>query len=109
MLFQAIKHPLVDIMIGVEQARSLTYGAAAALDESDPSDEADDSLARMAKARAGDVYFYAANRGVQFHGGFGFTIDCDIHFYLKRAMWSRATLGDSIHHRRHLAHSLFED
>ena len=103
--FQAIKHPLVEIMIGVEHARSLAYGAAADLDA---SDEVDDTLARMAKASASEVFWYAADRGIQFHGGFGFTIDCDMHFYLKRAMWSRATLGDAAHHRAALAAKLLD-
>jgi alkylation response protein AidB-like acyl-CoA dehydrogenase len=41
------------------------------------------------------------------YGGFGFTWDSDIHFYFKRMLYSRATLGDSAHHRRHIAARLF--
>ncbi|HXQ22469.1 MAG TPA: acyl-CoA dehydrogenase [Candidatus Acidoferrales bacterium] len=95
--FQAVKHPLVNVLIGVEHARSLVYAASAALDAGAPDAEL---LARMAKAHAGDTYVFAASRAVQFHGGFGFTIDCDAHFYLKRAQASRPAFGDAAHHRR---------
>jgi acyl-CoA dehydrogenase len=95
--FQAVKHPLVNVLIGVEHARSLVYAAASALDAGAPDAEL---LARMAKAQASDTYVFAASRAVQFHGGFGFTIDCDAHFYLKRAQASRPAFGDAPHHRR---------
>jgi alkylation response protein AidB-like acyl-CoA dehydrogenase len=102
--FQAVKHPIVDMMIGCEHARSLALGAAVARTQDPRRAEA---LARSAKAYAGDAYLFAAKKGVQLHGGFGFTWDCDVHFYFKRAMWSRGTLGDGVFHRRHLADALF--
>jgi alkylation response protein AidB-like acyl-CoA dehydrogenase len=104
--FQAVKHPIVDMMSGVELARSLACGAAAALDAVTPSSEVH---ARMAKALAGDVYAQAVRKGVQIHGGYGFTWDCDVHFYFRRALWSRPMLGDAIHHRKRLAAVLLGD
>ncbi len=103
--FQAVKHPIVDMMCGVELARSLACGAAAALDAGTPSAEVH---ARMAKALASDVYASAVRKGVQIHGGYGFTWDCDVHFYFRRALWSRPMLGDGIHHRRHLSKLLLD-
>ena len=103
--FQAVKHPIVDMMCGIELARSLALGAAAALDNNSAGAE---TLARMAKAQISDVYCNAVRKGVQLHGGYGFTWDCDVHFFFRRAMWSRAMLGDGIHHRRWLAERLFE-
>ena len=103
--FQAVKHPIVDVMIGIELARNHVLGAAAALDH----DSADAEIsARMAKSLASDVFATAVRKGVQLHGGYGFTIDCDMHLYFKRALWSRATLGDGPHHRRHLAAALLD-
>jgi alkylation response protein AidB-like acyl-CoA dehydrogenase len=102
--FQAVKYPIVDMMCGVELARSLACGAAAALDAGTPSAEVH---ARMAKALAGDVYAQAVRKGVQLHGGYGFTWDCDVHLYFRRALWSRPMFGDAIHHRRRLAGVLF--
>ena len=103
--FQAVKYPIVDMMCGIELARSLAVGAASALDAGSPGAE---TLARMAKAQISDVYCNAVRKGVQLHGGYGFTWDCDVHFFFRRAMWSRAMLGDGIHHRRWLAERLFE-
>jgi alkylation response protein AidB-like acyl-CoA dehydrogenase len=95
----------VDVLIGVELARNHALGAAAALDHA-----ADDAEipARMAKSLASDVFATAVRKGVQLHGGYGFTIDCDMQLYFKRALWSRATLGDGPHHRRRLAEALVE-
>lgn len=103
--FQAVKHPLVDLMIGVELARSLVYGTAALFAEGN----LDDALiaARMAKAHASEVFAGAVQRGVQLHGGFGFTWEADLHFFFKRMLATRASFGDAAHHKRKLAASLF--
>ncbi|MEX2207099.1 MAG: acyl-CoA dehydrogenase family protein [Myxococcota bacterium] len=98
--FQAVKHPLVNVLIGVESLRSLVYAAASALDVESADAE---TLARMAKAQASDVYVFAAARAVQLHGGFGFTLDCDAHLYLKRAQTTRPAFGDAMAQRRWLA------
>jgi alkylation response protein AidB-like acyl-CoA dehydrogenase len=103
--FQAVKHPVVDMMIGCEYARSLAVGAAVAR-RSDPVRA--EALVRSAKAHAGDAFLFASKKGVQLHGGFGFTWDCDVHFYFKRALWSRVTLGDAAFHRRHIARMMFD-
>ena len=100
-----MKFPIVDMMCGIELARSLAVGAAAALDHQGAGAE---TLARMAKAHASDVFANAVRKGVQLHGGYGFTWDCDVHFFFRRALWNRAMLGDGIHHRRVLAELLFE-
>ena len=104
--FQAVKHPIVNMMLDVELARSLALAAAAAIDN-DPTEC--ERPARMAKAFASDAFPAAAGVAIQLHGGFGFTWDCDAHFYLKRALWSRASFGDAVHHRRALAASLFDN
>jgi acyl-CoA dehydrogenase len=101
--FQAVKHPLVNVLIALEHGRSLVYAAAAALDADAPDAEL---LARMAKAQLNETYMFAAARAVQSHGGFGFTIDCDVHFYFKRAYTSRPAFGDAMHHRRWIADRL---
>ncbi len=104
--FQAVKHPVVDLMVGVELARTLVLGAAAAIDH---APDACEVPARMAKAMASDVYATAVRKGVQLHGGYGFTWDCDVHYFFKRALWSRAMFGDAVHHRRHLGEVLMGD
>jgi len=103
--FQAIKHPLVNVLIAVEQLRTLVYAAASALDAGEP--EAD-RLARMAKAAASEAYPFACSRAVQFHGGYGFTEDCDAHLYLRRALASRPAFGDAREQRAAIAASLLD-
>ena len=103
--FQAVKHPLVNALVGIEQTRSLVYAAATAIDS---GSEGAQELARMAKAHASDVYVFAASRAIQLHGGFGFTIDCDAHLYFKRAQASRPAWGDAAHHRKWLASHLID-
>ncbi len=101
--FQAVKHPIVETLVGVEEARSLYVGAACALDH-DPA-RADVSC-RMAKAVASDVLADASKRGVQLHGGIGFTWECDVHLYFRRMLWARGTLGDSAYQRARLGAAL---
>jgi alkylation response protein AidB-like acyl-CoA dehydrogenase len=101
--FQAIKHPLVNVLIAIESLRTLVYAAASALDAGDSEAE---RLARMAKAAASEAYPFACSRAVQFHGGYGFTEDCDAHLYLRRALSSRPALGDGREHRAAIASTL---
>jgi alkylation response protein AidB-like acyl-CoA dehydrogenase len=103
--FQAVKHPLVEILARVELTRSLVYRAAAAIDH---APEESERLARMAKAHASDTYALAAAKAVQLHGGIGFTWECDVQLYFKRAQWSRAAFGDAAHHRRRIAEILLD-
>jgi alkylation response protein AidB-like acyl-CoA dehydrogenase len=57
----------------------------------------------MAKAAASEAYPFACSRAVQFHGGYGFTEDCDAHLYLRRALASRPAFGDGREHRAAIA------
>lgn len=98
--FQAVKHPLVDLMSMIDCARSHTYNAASAI-SFDP-DEAEKS-ARMAKAAASDAAAYACSRSLQFHGGIGFTWGCFIHIYFKRQKHSQMLMGDASYQRAKLA------
>ena len=101
--FQAVKHPLVDAMIGIDRARSLVYHAACQIDIG--ADDAD-YVARMAKSAASDAGAYASDRSVQLHGGIGFTWECDVHIFFKRSMHNQTLYGDGAHQRRKLADSL---
>jgi alkylation response protein AidB-like acyl-CoA dehydrogenase len=98
--FQAVKHPLVDVMILTDRARSLLYHAASLVDAED-SDAL--TAARMAKSAASDAGAYASDRSVQLHGGIGFTWECDVHLFFKRSLHNQALFGDGVHQRRKLA------
>ncbi|MCP3985059.1 MAG: acyl-CoA/acyl-ACP dehydrogenase [bacterium] len=101
--FQAVKHPLVDVMVGVDRARSLLYHAACCIDEGSEDAEA---AARMAKSAASDAGAYASDRSVQLHGGIGFTWESDVHIFFKRSLHNQTLYGDGTHQRRLLADRL---
>lgn len=101
--YQALKHPCADILVGLERARSHVAHAATLLADGDDAEIA----LRMAKVEAGDSLLMAGDRAVQFHGGLGFTYDCDAQLYLRRALWLQAWFGDAAHHRRQLADRLW--
>lgn len=105
--YQALKHPTVDIYCGMENARSFTYHGATLVDDGALSADAEIAC-RMAKAEATDLIAWAGDRAVQFHGGIGFTWDCDSTLFIRRAQWSRQAFGDAMHHRRHLASLLLD-
>ena len=44
----------------------------------------------MAKAEAGGAYSFAADRAIQFHGGFGFTMIAMPSFIAAEQLWVRA-------------------
>ncbi|HEY5646232.1 MAG TPA: acyl-CoA dehydrogenase family protein [Pseudomonadales bacterium] len=98
--FQAVKHPLVNMMICADETRSLVYAAACAYD-TDPDDAR--RTAHLAKASASDTASFCANRSTQLHGGIGFTWESDVQIYHKRQMHSQFLLGDGAWHRQQLA------
>lgn len=105
--YQALKHPTVDIYCGVEDARSFCYHAASLVNDEPLSHDAEIAC-RMAKVSAGQTMSYAGDRAVQFHGGIGFTWDCDSTLFIRRGQWSHQVFGDAIHHRKRLASLLLD-
>ena len=98
--FQAVKHPLANMMIDIDRARSLVYNAACAID-TQPATAA--HCARMAKACASDMADFCSGRSVQLHGGIGFTWECDVHLYFKRQKHNQLLFGDATYQRAKLA------
>lgn len=105
--YQALKHPTVDIYCGMEDARSFVYHAATLVDDGPLSSDAEVAC-RMAKTQATEVMSFAGDRSVQFHGGIGFTWDCDSTLFIRRAQWTRQAFGDASHHRKHLGKLLLD-
>jgi len=101
--FQAVKHPVVNMMIMIDQAKSLVYNAACAIDD---EPESAMKFARMANAMGSDVASFCSNRAIQFHGGIGFTWECYLHLYTKRQKHNQVMYGDSKYQRAKLAELL---
>lgn len=101
--YQAIKHKLADVLIAVELARPLLYGAALSLaDES--ADTARDVSA--AKAAAAEAALVAARSSLQTHGAIGFTQEHDLSLLLLRVQALRPAWGDPGWHRRRVLEAL---
>jgi len=98
--FQAVQHQCADMLLMTESARSATYYAAWALSEGGPSASLGVSVA---KAYCTDAYREVGNRGVQIHGGMGFTWEHNLHLYYKRSKSSETLFGDATFHRERIA------
>ena len=98
--FQALKHRVADLWVGVTQARAAARYGAACLAAGDP--DAPVAVA-LAKAACSDIAVRAAQECVQLHGGIGFTWEHPAHLYLKRAKSSSIAFGTADRHRASLA------
>ena len=98
--FQALKHQLANMAVEIEPARGLYWYAAHAMDHI--HDESERSAA-VAKAHITDRYMQIARDAVEAHGGIGFTWECDVQMWFKRAMFDRAFMGTPAVHRERAA------
>ena len=92
--FQAVQYLCADMLLLTESARSATYYAAW---------EGGPLATSVAKAYCSDAYREVANRGVQVHGGIGFTWEHDLQLYYRRAKASETLFGDATFHRERIA------
>jgi alkylation response protein AidB-like acyl-CoA dehydrogenase len=92
--YQGIKHALADNLVAVERARSLSYLAAARLDDTTAPDHAA-GICALAKAAAGDAALHCARTAVQVFGAIGQTWEHEAHLFLRRAWLGASQLGDS--------------
>jgi len=104
--YQAVQHQCADMFLMTESARSAIYYAAWAISEKDPSA----GLAgAVAKAYCSDAAREVGNRGVQVHGGIGFTWEHNLHLYYKRAKSSEILFGDANYHRDAIARKVIDE
>ena len=87
--------------VDIEPARGLFWYAAHALDHV-PADAA--RYAALAKAHITERAMQVARDAVEAHGGIGFTWECDVQIWFKRALFDRAFLGTpEVHRERSVA------
>jgi alkylation response protein AidB-like acyl-CoA dehydrogenase len=98
--YQGVKHQAADMLVAIENAKSLAYYAAWALDQG--LDEAPLAVS-MAKAAASDTARKVAGTGIQLHGGIGMTWEHDLQLYFKRAKAAEVAFGDASWHRERVA------
>lgn len=102
--FQAVQHMCADMLLLTESSRSAVYYAAWALTD-EPS--VGPRHVAIAKAYASDASREVANRGVQVHGGIGFTWEHDLQLYYKRSKASEILCGDAAFQRARVAELAF--
>lgn len=99
--YQGVKHKCADMLVEIENAKSLTYYGAWAVDQGS-AEEAAQAVA-MAKACASDASRKVCAAGIQLHGGIGMTWEHDLQLYLKRCKACEVAFGDASWHRERLA------
>jgi alkylation response protein AidB-like acyl-CoA dehydrogenase len=101
--FQAVKHHLADALKALAFARPAVHRAAHSLATGDPERVRHVS---MAKAMASDAASFAGRQALQCHGAIGYTVEHDLHLYLKRT-WALATAwGGAGWHRDRVARAI---
>jgi alkylation response protein AidB-like acyl-CoA dehydrogenase len=94
--FQAVKHHLADALKELTFARPAVQRAAWSLANDRPAASRDVS---MAKAMASDAASLVARKALQCHGAIGYTVEHDLHLYLKRTWALSRAYGDAPYHR----------
>jgi alkylation response protein AidB-like acyl-CoA dehydrogenase len=94
--FQAVKHQLADVAIGLEFAAPLLDAAAAALDGDDEHAARDVSAAKVACT---DAARHAARAALQVHGAIGYTEELDLHLWLLKVRALAGAWGSQAEHR----------
>jgi len=101
--FQAVKHHLADAALALEFARPAVWRAAWSVAHGEPTRARDVS---MAKAMASDAAELVGRKALQCHGAIGYTVEADLHLYLKRTWALARSWGDSAHHTDRVADAL---
>jgi alkylation response protein AidB-like acyl-CoA dehydrogenase len=96
---QAVKHRLANALIEQEFARPMVYRAGWSMATARETSEVDVSLAKI---YAGEAAKFVAKQALQVHGAIGYTIECDLHMWMKRAWALAAARGDSALHRERI-------
>ena len=99
--FQVLQHRMADMVIHLEQARSMALLAAVKLAEAQSDARRADERRRAvsaAKYRINLAARFVGQQAVQLHGGMGVTDELPASHYFKRLAMIELTLGDADHH-----------
>lgn len=94
--FQALQHRMADMLIHVEQARSMSYLAAMRAAEPDSRDRR--RALAAAKVTVGNACRFVGQQAVQLHGGMGVTDEIAVSHLFRRLTALEMALGDTDHH-----------
>ena len=99
--FQALQHRASDMVVALEQARSMMYLAAMMAGEDDAAERA--KAMSAAKAQIGRSAKFIGQQAMQMHGGIAMTYEYKLGHLFKRLTMIDAAYGDADVHVRRLA------
>ena len=94
--FQALQHRAADMLVALEQARSMAMYAAMMAD--DPDADARRAAIAAAKVQIGRSARFIGQQAIQLHGGIGMTMEYKAGHYFKRLTAIDLAFGDADHH-----------
>jgi hypothetical protein len=99
--FQAVKHLLADVLVALDLARPLLFGAALSLDTADAARDVS-----AAKVACSDAAYLAARNGLQVHGAIGYTQEYDLSLWLLKVRALYSAWGTQADHRARVLRAL---
>ena len=99
--FQALQHRMADMLIHLEQARSMSYLAALRCTDANVNERR--RALSAAKAVIGQACRFVGQQAVQLHGGMGMTDELAVSHWFKRLTAAELMFGDSDAHLQRYA------
>lgn len=96
--FQALQHRLADMLMRVEQVRSMAYLTASTLAAGGGDAVERKRIFAAAKAVMSQAARFVGQQAIQLHGGIGVTDEAQISHYFKRLTVLELAFGDADHH-----------
>jgi alkylation response protein AidB-like acyl-CoA dehydrogenase len=106
--FQALQHRAADMVVALEQARSMMYLATMSAEDPDAASRA--RAISAAKAQIGRSAKFVGQQATQLHGGIAMTYEYKLGHLFKRLTMIDMAYGDAEHHLAKLGEgeSLFD-
>lgn len=98
---QALQHRAAEMMVALEQGRSMAVLAAMMVDEPDAAER--ERNISMAKVGVGQAGRFVSQNAVQLHGGIGMTEEYAVGHFFRRVMVIEHLFGDTAYHLDQLA------
>jgi pimeloyl-CoA dehydrogenase small subunit len=99
--FQALQHRAAEMVVALEQARSMAMFATMTAASPDPAERA--AAVAGAKVQIGRSGRFVGQQAIQLHGGVGMTMEYKIGHYFKRMTMIDTLFGDADHHLSRVA------
>jgi pimeloyl-CoA dehydrogenase small subunit len=99
--FQVLQHRAVDMLVALEQARSMAVFATMMTAEENAAERR--KALSAAKVQIGRSGRLVGQQAIQLHGGIGMTMEYKVGHYFKRVTMIDTMFGDAGHHLRELA------